>query len=126
MVKSQKDAQYKITKLGFDKLPIWSDLTKTFIESYWITSRAILRNKENIDSEEYLLKSISYFGKRYYKQGIIEHIGAISRFSYKNAMSLFMGMVLKGRQNSSENEDYNFKKLSDISKNLYEFIQQVR
>ena len=126
LVKSHGDSLYKITKQGFDQLPVWSDLIKTFIESYWITSLAILKNKDMIDSGEHLLKSIRYFGKRYYKQGIIEHVGAISRFSYQNAVSLFTGMLSKDTNTTAEDKKYDFKKLSNISKNLYGFLHHAR
>jgi glycerol-3-phosphate O-acyltransferase len=120
LVHSDIDKGYKITKQGFDKLPAWAALTKTFIESYWVSAKVMGQEKNRGVTEESLLKNINYLGKRYHKLGIIEHIGAISRINFQNAITLIDNKILKISENPEENSGYKFESLSQFSKKLYD------
>jgi glycerol-3-phosphate O-acyltransferase len=120
LVQSDIDKGYKITKQGFDKLPAWAALTKTFIESYWVSAKVMGQEKNRDVTEESLLKNINYLGKRYHKLGIIEHIGAISRINFQNAITLIDNKILKISENPEENSGYKFESLSQFSKKLYD------
>ncbi|UCF56351.1 MAG: hypothetical protein JSW15_09735, partial [Deltaproteobacteria bacterium] len=84
---SERTVGYKITKLGFDNLPIWAALAKTFLESYWIAAKSIGQRRSKGGKRGDILKNMDYLGKRYHKLGLIDHIGALSRLNYTNAMS---------------------------------------
>jgi glycerol-3-phosphate O-acyltransferase len=116
LTRSNGDKGYKITKLGFDKLPVWAALTKTFLESYWIAARAMSQKKDGGG----LLKSMNFLGKRLHKQGVIDHVGALSLVNYRNAMAFINRNVLNSNNHSAEDRPNSFKDLSQLSKRLYD------
>jgi glycerol-3-phosphate O-acyltransferase len=110
---------FKITKLGFDKLPIWSGMIKTFLESYWIATR-IMGQRKNLEvKEESLLKKMNYLGRRFYKLGVVEHIEAISRLTFMNAFAFIHKDALPRKQ-LEQDADMAFENLSQISQRIYE------
>jgi len=46
LLQNQENGGCSITKLGFDKLPIWAALAKTFLESYWVATKCLMKQKE--------------------------------------------------------------------------------
>ncbi|MCJ7594258.1 MAG: 1-acyl-sn-glycerol-3-phosphate acyltransferase, partial [Desulfobacterales bacterium] len=111
---------YKITKLGFDKLPIWAALAKTFLESYWIAVRSITQQKDKKAKKEDLLKHMSYLGRRYHKLGIVDHIGSLSRLNFINATGYIEKEFLKSRTGSAQEERLSRERLSRFGQRLYE------
>jgi len=110
---------YKITKLGFDKLPIWAALTKTFLESYWIAVKA-LGQRQTKGGKGGDLKNMEYLGKRFHKLGLVDHIGALSRLNYKNATSFIQENIMKAVNGSSEDPSLTLERLSQLGQRLYE------
>lgn len=123
---SRENTRYRITKLGFDRLPMWAALTKTFIESYWITARFLGQKTDTTESIDTLIKRINYFAKRYHRMGIVEHIGAISRFSFKNAIEFINQNVLNDDKSPENQVGPDFEDLSKLSKRLYDLSQYGR
>jgi glycerol-3-phosphate O-acyltransferase len=120
LIRSDMESGYKITRQGFDRLPSWAALVKTFIEAYWISAKVMGQKKSGAMTEEMLLRNINYLGKRYYKLGVIEHIGAISRISFQNAISLINKNILNSLENPQEYPGFRYKNLSQISKRLFD------
>jgi glycerol-3-phosphate O-acyltransferase len=110
---------YKITKLGFDTLPLWANLAKTFLESYWIAARCLTQEgKKEVKGEADLLKSMDELGKRLHQLNVIEHVESLSQVNFKNALSFFKENVLNPRENSQGPEGLG-KRISDLSERLY-------
>jgi glycerol-3-phosphate O-acyltransferase len=112
---------YRITKLGFDKLPIWAALAKTFLESYWIAAKCM--GQQRIKSGKKggdILKNMDYLGRRFHKSGLIDHIGALSRLNYKNALTFMNENILKAQDNTEENSAQTLARLSQLGQRLYE------
>jgi glycerol-3-phosphate O-acyltransferase len=126
LIRSDKDGGYKITRQGFDKVPSWAALAKTFIEAYWISAKVMGQKKSDTMTEEMLLKNINYLGKRYYKLGVIEHIAAISRISFQNAVSLINKNILSNSENPQEYPGYWYENLSQITKRLFDLSHYVK
>ena len=119
--RSGGDGGYKVTKLGFDKLPMWAALAKTFIESYWIAVKSTSQDhkgKEKKGADP--LKKMNGLGKRLYKLGVIDHIGSLSQINYKNAQSFIKENILNVRKDS-EDADPIPERISELSQILYEF-----
>ena len=110
---------FKVTKLGYDKLPIWAALAKTFVESYWIAVKSMSGRKGKKGKREDLLKEMTYLGRRYHKLGVVEHIGALSQLNYKNAVNFINEDILK-ETNQSDEESDRYEKLSHLGQKLYE------
>jgi glycerol-3-phosphate O-acyltransferase len=117
---SGNDGGYKITKLGFDKLPIWSALAKTFLESYWIAVKSMSQQKTKGEKGKDVLKNMDHLGRRFHELGLIDHIGALSQINYKNAMGFIKERVLNLPENSEEDRSHALERLSQLGQRLYE------
>ena len=110
---------FKITKLGFEKLPIWSGILKTFLESYWIAARVLGQRKNLEMKEEALLKKMVLLGKRFYKMNVVEHIEALSRLNFGNAHALIHKDILN-RKALEQHPDRAFDQLSQMTQRIYD------
>lgn len=115
-VSEEKNA-FKITKMGFDKLPIWASLTKTFMESYWIATKAMGQQKNLALKDDALLKKMSYLGKRFHKLGVVEHVGALSKLNFTNAVAVIKRDFLRRRPHKEQEP---LEVLSQLSQRIYE------
>ena len=113
---------YRITKSGFDRLPFWAALGKTFIESYWITAKAMGREKKKMETGENLLKKIGFMGKRYYRMGSIDHIEALSQINFKNAITIINKRIHKRSEYRSKDGPSEAEVLSQFIKTLHGFL----
>jgi glycerol-3-phosphate O-acyltransferase len=117
----KSDGGYTITKLGFDKLPIWAALTKTFLESYWIAVKSISQQKNvMMKTEEDLLKKMDYLGKRFHKLGLIDHIGALSQLNFRNAMTFINQEIRDAQKGNEEDDPLLFERLSQLGQRIYD------
>ena len=114
---SAENDAFKITKMGFDKLPTWASLTKTFMESYWIATKAMGHQKNLGLKEDALLKKMSYLGRRFHKLGVVDHVGALSRLNFTNAIAVIKRDFLR-RRPRKEQEPLDV--LSQLSQRIYE------
>lgn len=120
ITKSDTDSAYSLTRLGFDKLPIWASLAKTFLESYWIASRAFIQLENKSRKKEDLLKNMSYQGQRFHKLGFIDHIEAISQVTFKNAFRFINEDVLRRGGELEEGSEQAKENLLQLNQRLYE------
>jgi len=118
--RSKGNGGYKITKLGFNKLPIWAALSKTFLESYWIAVKSISQQKNKGGKREDLLKNMNYLGRRFHKLGVIDHIGALSELNFKNAINFINKDILGVQKSSEEDNSHALERLSQLGQRLYE------
>ncbi|UCF72678.1 MAG: 1-acyl-sn-glycerol-3-phosphate acyltransferase [Deltaproteobacteria bacterium] len=118
--RSEGNGGYKITKLGFDNLPIWAALAKTFLESYWIAIKSIGQQKDKWDKRENLLKNMNYLGRRFHKLGIIDHIGALSQLNFTNALSFINEDVVNLQEISEKDRSRALERLSQLGQRVYE------
>jgi glycerol-3-phosphate O-acyltransferase len=106
-----------ITKMGYDRLPAWASLTKTFMESYWIAAKAMSHQKNLALKEEALLKKMTYLGKRFHKLGVVDHIGALSKLNFTNAVAVIKRDFVKRRPHKEQEP---LEVLSLLSQRIYE------
>jgi glycerol-3-phosphate O-acyltransferase len=117
---SSDSGGFTITKHGFDKLPVWANLIKTFLESYWITAKCIGQQKNMGLLKEQLLKKTNYLGKRYYRLGVVDHIGALSRLNFANAVGVMTKEVSKPGSGSEFDRGAAAEKLSEMARRIYD------
>jgi glycerol-3-phosphate O-acyltransferase len=117
---SSDSGGFTITKHGFDKLPIWANLIKTFLESYWIAAKCMGQQKNMGLLKEQLLKKMTYLGKRYYRLGVVDHIGALSRLNFTNAVGVLTKEVSKLGSGSEFDRAAAAAKLSEMAHRIYE------
>jgi glycerol-3-phosphate O-acyltransferase len=109
---------YTLTRLGFHQLPIWAALAKTFLESYWIATRVHIRQATKPKKGD-ILKNMNYMGLRLHKLGLIDHMEAVSRLNFKNAIRFINEDILKSGEGSDEETRQARKKLGRLSNRLY-------
>jgi glycerol-3-phosphate O-acyltransferase len=109
---------YRITKLGYEKLPIWAALAKTFVESYWIAVKSAGLKKAEERKPEDGVKHAMTLGRRLYKSGAVDHIGALSPLNFQNALAV-IHKELHGRQSGPGGESQGHERLAKIGQKLY-------
>ncbi len=119
-------SSFRLTRAGFDKLPSWAALAKTFLESYWITANVIMQTKDNKISGDNLLKQIISMGNKYYKSGVIDHIGSISRINFQNAVTYINRNIITSEKDKMENTTMDNDSLSEFIKILHALSQYGR
>ena len=112
---------YRLTRLGYEKLPVFAALAKTFLESYWIATRSFIHLKKNHIKNSELLKNMNHRGQRFHKMGLIDHIEAISQVNFRNAIDFINKNILLGQVKQEEDHSEGWDKLSRLSQRLYEF-----
>ncbi|MGD9158601.1 MAG: 1-acyl-sn-glycerol-3-phosphate acyltransferase [Desulfobacteraceae bacterium] len=110
---------FTITKPGFDKLPAWAALAKTFIESYWIAANVIMQSRDENLKGDNLLKQIISMGRKYYKSGVITHISSISRINFKNAVTHISRNILPAGNEKEGSKEPDYDNLSEFIKTLH-------
>jgi glycerol-3-phosphate O-acyltransferase len=111
---------YVLTRLGFDKLPIWAALAKTFLESYWIAARSFIQREKKNKKGGDILKNMDYLGLRFHKLGLIDHIEAVSHITFQNAMPSIRENILGTQRGSDESLAGRGERLSRFTQKLYE------
>ncbi|MDQ1336964.1 MAG: glycerol-3-phosphate O-acyltransferase [Thermodesulfobacteriota bacterium] len=111
---------FRVTRSGFDQLPIWASFTKTFIESYWIATRAVISNDKRGGNKTELLKNMNYLGQRFHKQGVINHLEAVSRLSFENALRIINQDILVHSSKSEADLSQASERLTRFSQRLHE------
>ncbi len=82
----EKD-RFKLTGLGAKNLVLWSELIRTYIESYWIAVKVFSRVKGKKTKQKELLKKMKTEGDNLYELKVIKHLDSISYITFKNAIS---------------------------------------
>jgi glycerol-3-phosphate O-acyltransferase len=114
---------WRITKPGYEKLTLWSTLAKTFVESYWIAVRSAGSRKAEARNAEERVRDAMVLGKRLYKSGAVDHVGALSPLNFQNAMSVIHKELHAKR---SRFGDSGPERLTRLGQKLYEMAHYSR
>ena len=123
LVKSDVRAGYSLTRPGFDQVTVWANLAKTFLESYWIATRAIIKRQKDGKKRSDMLKSMSYLGQRYHRLGLIDHLEAVSQVNFKNAIRMIEEDFPLSAATTEEARQETCENLGLFSKRLHQFSQ---
>ncbi|MBN2419417.1 MAG: 1-acyl-sn-glycerol-3-phosphate acyltransferase [Deltaproteobacteria bacterium] len=115
----KSDGGYSLTKLGFDMLPVWAAMAKTYIESYWIAVRSLIGTKDSPKHKGAILKDMVSQGIKFRKMGLIDHIEAVSQVNFSNAYRSINKEVLKDSNEADSKTGHSKTKLSELSNSLY-------
>jgi len=124
IVKNEDGSGYKLTRLGLDRLPMWSAFVKTFIESYWVASRVILKWEQSTKKKGDILKAIQYQGLRFHKLGLIDHLESVSQLTFQNALRYIRSNVLASKSDKEEDPDMRIERLNDFSDTLHNILHR--
>ncbi|MBW1819625.1 MAG: 1-acyl-sn-glycerol-3-phosphate acyltransferase, partial [Deltaproteobacteria bacterium] len=103
--RTAEQSKIEVTRLGYDKLPIWAALVKTFLESYWVTTRVLLQREKEGSAKGNALKQIDYQAQRFLKLGLIDHREAISKVNFTNSLGYFDEKMLDQDKAPDEKSD---------------------
>ncbi len=95
---------YKPSRLGYEELPAWAALSKTFLEAYWVAARTHLQTDVSAKKKSDHLKQISQMGLQYHRLGFIDHIEGVSRISFENASRVIREAISKQAADAPESE----------------------
>jgi glycerol-3-phosphate O-acyltransferase len=109
---------YKLTKAGFDTLPLWAGMIKTFLESYWVVTRTLMEAQAGTRKKGDPMKNVWINGAKFLKLGLIDHVEAISQASFANAMDYIREEILKPQGEAERPPRHS--PLSQLSHRLYE------
>jgi glycerol-3-phosphate O-acyltransferase len=123
IVESPSGDGYQVTRLGFVQLPIWAAFTKTFLESYWIATRAVIAKDKRGGNKSELLKTMNYLGQKFHKEGVINHLEAVSRLNFENALRIINQDILTEAGTSEAEASPLSERLSRFSQRLHELSQ---
>lgn len=118
--RSSANAGYELTGLGFNRLPLWAALAKTFLESYWIAVRSFIQRQKMSRKRTDILKSMNYLGLSFHKMGLIDNIEAVSQVNFSNALQFINEEVLKARAEGEGESQQSRRELIKLSERLYE------
>ncbi len=114
---------FSLTRTGLEQMTVWANLAKTFIESYWIATRAIIKRRKNGKKRSDLLKSMTYLGQRYHRLGLIDHLEAVSQINFKNATRMIEKDFSFSAVQTEEEHSETCERLTLFSKQLHGFLQ---
>ena len=120
ITQSNANGGYRLTRLGYDGLPIFAALAKTFLESYWIATRSFIHLKTKHAKSSDLLKNMNNRGVRFHKMGLIDHIEAVSQINFKNAIDFISKNILLSHEKYEEAGPEAWEELSRLSQKLYD------
>ena len=63
---------------------------------------------------------MTYLGKQFHKLGLVDHIGALSRLNYVNALGFINESIMKASKDSGEDASVALERLSQLGQRLYE------
>jgi hypothetical protein len=67
-----------------------------------------------------LLKNMNYLGQRFHKLGVVEHLEAVSRLSFENAIRVINEDIFSGRRKSEKDSAQANETLKRFSQRLHE------
>ena len=120
ITRTNANGGYRLTRLGYDKLPIFAALAKTFLESYWIATRSFIHLKTKHPKSSDLLKNMNNRGVRFHKMGLIDHIEAVSQVNFKNAIDFIRKNILLSHEEHEEAGPEAWEELSRLSQKVYD------
>jgi len=120
ITRTNANGGYRLTRLGYDRLPIFAALAKTFLESYWIATRSFIHLKTKHPKSSDLLKNMNNRGVRFHKMGLIDHIEAVSQVNFKNAIDFIRKNILLSHEEHEEAGPEAWEELSRLSQKLYD------
>jgi hypothetical protein len=64
---------------------------------------------------------MNYLGLRFHKMGLIDHLEAVSRVNFNNAIGFINEEILRNPEGTEENTLEPKERLTELSQRLYEF-----
>lgn len=120
VVRSDSSAEYGLTRLGYEELPIWAAFSKTFIESYWVAARSYIQMEDESRKKSEVLKRMNQLGMRYYKIGFIDHVESVSQINFENAIRIIREKISIYKGQAEDNELGEQNKLMEFTQRLYD------
>jgi len=111
---------YSLTEDGTKTMPLWSNLIKTHLESYWIATRSYLQHKDKGIKRRKMIRHIYRLGVELYKNGLIGHVEALSQLNFENAGRFIQTEILAG---SSAGRPEGTETLALLSRKLYQWCR---
>jgi len=113
---------YRISRLGYDRLPVWSRFAKTFLEAYWIAVQTLLQEGRKPGKKGDELKTMKFMGMKYYKLGVIAHAESVSQLTFSTAIDR-LTEELRRDKDAPQETPAEEERLKEIGLRLYEMAR---
>jgi len=107
LIQQQDGTSFTLTRLGLDRLPIWSNQIKSFLESYWIAARVLLDEKGRRGKRAGRLKNMKNLALKYQKLGLISFPESLSEINFKNALDFLEEEIRRSHSGHNTGFPYN-------------------
>lgn len=120
---TQAERGYHLTRKGFEFLPLWAGLAKTFLEAYWVATRAYMGKGKAGKRKGDLLKGLNPLGVRLHRLGLIDHIEAVSQITFTNAIQYITRNIFLAKGEDKEKAETQAEALAQLGARLHALSQ---
>jgi hypothetical protein len=96
------------------------------MESYWIVLRVMLRQESKVKKAGDPFKTMAHLGLRYQKMGLVDHVEAISRLNFQNAVRALGDHVHEAQKAPGGDPAAASDILSELGQRLYDLAHFTR
>jgi glycerol-3-phosphate O-acyltransferase len=87
-----------VTAAGYRKLKLFAMFLKTLLESYGIVAHYLMQTPTDTSEAKDRIKKIVALGRRMNRHKEIDHIEAISKIAFENALEYFTAAGIRGSE----------------------------
>jgi glycerol-3-phosphate O-acyltransferase len=87
---------YNVTAAGYRKLKLFAMFLKTLLESYGIVAHYLMQTPNDTGEPKDRIKKIVALGRRMHRHKEFDHIEAISKIAFENALEYFTAAGIRG------------------------------
>ena len=89
---------YNVTAAGYRKLKLFAMFLKTLLESYGIVAHYLMQTPDETAEAKDRIKKIVALGRRMHRRKELDHIEAISKIAFENALEYFTAAGIRGSE----------------------------
>jgi glycerol-3-phosphate O-acyltransferase len=89
---------YNVTAAGYRKLKLFAMFLKTLLESYGIVAHYLMQTPFDTVEVKDRIKKIVALGRRMHRHKELDHIEAISKIAFENALEYFTAAGIRGAE----------------------------
>jgi glycerol-3-phosphate O-acyltransferase len=87
---------FNVTAAGYRKLKLFAMFLKTLLESYGIVAHYLMQTPTDTSEAKDRIKKIVALGRRMHRHKELDHIEAISKIAFENALEYFTAAGIRG------------------------------
>ena len=118
-------ARLRVTKRGYNQLPLWAGLVKEFLESYWIAAKAIASSPPDKRKRTELLKRMASLGSKLVASGVVDLEEAVSHITFNNAFMYLNETILRARRDEVATDEEITRRAEALAEKIRSFSSSI-